>query len=291
MGRVRHNNGNGNLDAFFDQVKDIEEIIKNIQDNVVEIEAIHSRNLSNSTTQQAQENHRRLERITDKTSALMQDARKRIKAMDAQNRKMPPSSDLQIRKQRQAALAKKLVDSATDFQNVQVKYKGKYKQRMEREYRIVKPNATQQEIEAAVENPRGPIFAQEVISSQVGSARRALEEVQDRHEEIKKIERSIEELFQLFQDMQVLLDTQQDVISTIDTHVEQATAYVEQGSQQMSKAIIHRRNARRRSMYICLCCILILVILAIVLYFQRCAWLGVNCASSSSSSTTPSKTT
>lgn len=45
-----------------------------------------------------------------------------------------------------------------------------------------------------------------MLNSRIGSQRRVLQEVQDRHEEMRKMEQSIEELATLFMDLQNLLE-------------------------------------------------------------------------------------
>ena len=77
---------------------------------------------------------------------------------------------------------------------------------MEREIRIARPNATPEEIERAMDSRTGPVFAQEILSSRVQDQRRVLQEVQGRHEELRRIETSIDELVNLFQEMQLLID-------------------------------------------------------------------------------------
>jgi t-SNARE complex subunit (syntaxin) len=72
-----------------------------------------------------------------------------------------------------------------------------------------------------------------------------LAEAKVRHEDIKSIERSIDELVQLFQDMSLLLDTQQDFVNTIEVQADNAASYVEEGNKEVEKAIVYRKKARR----------------------------------------------
>ncbi len=66
-----------------------------------------------------------------------------------------------------------------------------------------------------------------------------------RHDDIQKIEQSIEELVQLFQDMSLLLDTQQELVNTIEAQVENTAVYVEEGSKQVGEAIEYRKKSRK----------------------------------------------
>jgi syntaxin 1B/2/3 len=72
---------------------------------------------------------------------------------------------------------------------------------------LARPDASPRDIERAVNDTNGgSAFAQEILNSRVGSQRRVLQEVQGRHEEMRKMESSIEELATLFMDLQVLLE-------------------------------------------------------------------------------------
>lgn len=75
---------------------------------------------------------------------------------------------------------------------VEQQYRQKYRQRQERQFRIVKPDATPQEVKAALDDDSGgQIFSQALLNSnRHGEARGALREVQERHEDIKRIEKT-----------------------------------------------------------------------------------------------------
>jgi t-SNARE complex subunit (syntaxin) len=116
------------------------------------------------------------------------------------------ANDVRIRISQHGALAKRFLDvmgeykvrrshSSNVFQDIQKKYQDRYKQRMQRQYRIVKPNATPSEIKQVLENKNeknAQIFAQQVVSSgQKTEAKRALQDIQDRHTDIIRLEKSI----------------------------------------------------------------------------------------------------
>ena len=98
------------------------------------------------------------------------------------------------------------MEAAQQYQQVQQQAKSAYRQQMTRQYAIARPGASREEIEAAVDGASGPIFQQEIMTSRVGEQRKALEAVRTRHDELLRIEQSITELFELFQEMQALLE-------------------------------------------------------------------------------------
>lgn len=77
---------------------------------------------------------------------------------------MPASSgDLPMRKTQHAALKKKFIETIQRYQDIERTYQQKYRQRVERQIKIVQPNATQDEIERVLDSDEPPqIFAQSV---------------------------------------------------------------------------------------------------------------------------------
>lgn len=67
----------------------------------------------------------------------------------------------------------------------------------------MKPDATPEEVKAVVnDDAGGQIFSQALLNSnRYGEAKSAYREVQERHEDIKKIEKTLTELAQLFNDV------------------------------------------------------------------------------------------
>lgn len=70
------------------------------------------------------------------------------------------------------------------------------------------PNATDDEVRQVVNNDQGgQIFTQAMMGNRYQEAQGAYREVQQRHEEVRRIERTIAELAQLFNDVRFIFDT------------------------------------------------------------------------------------
>lgn len=85
-------------------------------------------------------------------------------AIELSNARMPLSSgDLPMRKTQHAALKKKFIETIQRYQDIERTYQQKYRQRVERQIKIVQPNATQDEIERVLDSDEPTqIFAQSV---------------------------------------------------------------------------------------------------------------------------------
>jgi syntaxin 1A/syntaxin 1B/2/3 len=124
-----------------------------------------------------------------------------MKAMEADNKKagadnsrLDLTAEQRIRISQHSNVTKKFIEIVTEYQEIQTKYKLKYRDRLERQYKIVKPTATADEIDKALETGKdsSSLFAQQMLMGpQHAEAKRALYDIQERHQDMVKIERSI----------------------------------------------------------------------------------------------------
>jgi t-SNARE complex subunit (syntaxin) len=189
------------------------------------------------------------------------------KKAGAETGKRDLTSEQRIRLSQHANVTQKFIEIVQEYQDMQTKYKNKFKDRMERQYKIVKPNATTDEIEKAIESGAegGQLFAQQILMGpQHAEAKKALYDIQERHQDIIKLEKSILELHQLFLDMAVLVDAQGDMINQIENYVQSAADHTNKGVEEMKKAV-KLQKASRRKLFCILCMIIgIIIIISIV---------------------------
>ncbi|KAI0050921.1 t-SNARE [Auriscalpium vulgare] len=257
----------GNMDpmsAFYDEIASIQDEIRNFNDNVSRVSDLHSRSLNNMDDQAAQRNARQLEDLVAETSSLSTVLKRRIKALERQG---GSARDAQIKKQQTALLKSKFVEAIQNYQQVEQQYRQKYKQRMERQFKIVKPDASPEEVRAVVDDDQGgQIFSQALMSSnRYGESRAAYREVQERHADIQKIEKTLGELAQLFNDMSILVEQQDETINVIEAQAQEVEKDVEVGLGYTDTAVVSARGARRKRWICFFIFLVLLIIVAIVI--------------------------
>jgi syntaxin 1B/2/3 len=96
------------------------------------------------------------------TSKLTNSIRTSIKGLEGRA-KAARGGDQKTMVTQTEALKKKFRDGITRYQQVEKAYRDRTRQRMERQMRIVKPDASQSEIQAAIDDEQGgQIFSQAV---------------------------------------------------------------------------------------------------------------------------------
>jgi syntaxin 1B/2/3 len=179
------------------------------------------------------------------------------------------SADYQLRTSQKQNLVKKFMQSLTEYQSIQQSYQRQQQERARRQYLIVNPSATQAELTAVMDGAHsGPVFAQQLMASQqYGSAKRMMDDVQARHEEIVRLAQSIEQLQQLFLDMQTMVEMQDAHIMQVASHLNETAASTRNAAEEMQVAVKHKKTSikRRRVMICCLIILLITVACVIML--------------------------
>lgn len=90
-------------------------------------------------------------------------------------------------------------------------------------------------------------------------AKKQLDELKERHQDIIAIERSIQELHQMFLDMALIVDQQGELIDRVGEHVDSTAQYTEKAATTMEAAVASKRRGQRCKW------IIALVILAVLL--------------------------
>lgn len=241
MGRI--NQINGGLDTY-------EQLINNV-------DTYHKRLLAEVNEDQEMQLRRMLDDIVAQTGTLQYQLRNEIK--EVQREGLDDGS-----KQAQAENCRqRFLKAIQDYRIIESNYKEENKEQAMRQYMVVQPDATPDEVENAVSDVGGQqIFSQALLNAnRRGEAKTALAEVQARHQELLKLEKTMAELTQLFNDMEEMVVQQQEQVDTVDKNVDDAQGDVEQGVGHTNKAVTSARRARRNKWR----CIIIVIIIIIVI--------------------------
>ncbi|OLY85038.1 Protein SSO2 [Smittium mucronatum] len=152
------------------------------------------------------------------------------------------------RKGRHQVLAKSFSAFIQKYQDQKSQYKKNNEQRLARQFRIIKPDATEQEIEDAVSDENPQLFSSLILDSSKSrsyNAKKVLGEVEQRHTDILKTQKAITELSELFIQINSIINQQQGAIDSIESAVEDANVHIEVGTVEVEKAIVYRRKSRK----------------------------------------------
>lgn len=262
----------GYMAHFFNEVELSRLWIENMKEHIQLIKTLHSNLLSSPR----EDEHIKLEldartetvkqiakKVNNNLKALGKDIIQEEEELGANDR---PPVGLRIRKTQHATTLRLLIDAMTDFNAVQVDYKEKYEERIQRIISIAKAEISDEKFEELLEKGSyGSIFNGDIITDTL-EAKKALEDVQARHQELLKLEKSIMELKTLFVEMALLVEQQGDIINSIEHHVYRAGEAVSAAKVETKKAIIYQEKARWKKLVLLAILIIIVISVLVVIY-------------------------
>jgi len=263
------------MKEFFEEVNSIKGGMATIKTNIHSIEESYGQTLVAINVEQGQKHSEELERSIDSTNLAAADVRNKLKEMNEANKKLKEAergcAQGRIRINMHGSLTKKFLDLMAEYQEVQTKYKNKYRERVERQYKIVKPNATQDEIDEVLESGNsGQIFAQKILDTEKhAQAKDALAYIENKHKDILKLEQSIKELHQLFLEVAILVEAQGELIDQIEYNVSKSVAYTKQAVQELQAAKKSQKKSRKM-----MCCMIVIGLIIVIIIVAVGAGVG-----------------
>ncbi|KAK5704583.1 hypothetical protein LTR17_021779 [Elasticomyces elasticus] len=168
------------------------------------------------------------------------------------------------------ALDRRIRKAINTYQQTESQFRKEVQDQQRRQYLIVKPDASEAELDEATQGGADvQIFQQALLqSNKQGQSQSTLRNVQQRHDAIQQIERTLMELQELFQDLDRLVVEQEPMVEQIGQKTEETETHVAAANVHMGKAVNSARGARKKK-WICLgiCVGLVLLILIIVLAY------------------------
>lgn len=251
---------------FFSKVEQIKRNMDQIKKNMVGLEKKHGASLTAVSSSKSKREQDEIEDLMDQTTTLIKAVKEALKDLDKEGKehakKSKNDAEARTRQNMYNTLVKKFISVVQEYQEMQNKFKSKYRDRVGRQLKVVRPDATVDEINEMIESGGDQdIFKQQMLSeNSTQAARNALADIQDKHKDIMRLEQSIVELHQLFVDMSVLVETQGEMLDQIEYSVQQAHQYVDKGVKQLEKAKESQKNARKRMCCIACCCVIFMML-------------------------------
>ncbi|XP_075221119.1 syntaxin 1A isoform X2 [Lycorma delicatula] len=259
----------GFMDEFFAEVEEIREMIDKIQANVEEVKKKHSAILSAPQTdekvkQELEDLMADIKKTANKVRAKLKVIEQNIEQEEHTNKS---SADLRIRKTQHSTLSRKFVEVMTEYNRTQTDYRERCKGRIQRQLEITGRTTTNEELEEMLEQGNSAVFTQGIIM-ETQQAKQTLADIEARHADIIKLENSIRELHDMFMDMAMLVESQGELVDSIEHHVTSTGEVIMSAKDELILAEGYQKQAREKKILIIICIVVVLVILIVCLAFS-----------------------
>ena len=231
---------------ILNECREIDRGIDEIQQSLANLAALQQRSLDDPDSSANSQTNRQLDAISTDTMGMYRNFAGRIKSIKQNPESGSPKNSPQVGK-----IDRKLKKAIQDYQSMDSTFRKKLQEQMARQYRIVRPEASEAEVREAVEDTSNQqVFSQALLQSdRRGQSRAALSAVENRHAAIQKIESQMIELAELFQDMEALVVQQEAAVTNIEMKGEEVVENMDKGTQEIGVAVKSARNARKWKWY------------------------------------------
>ncbi|NXE44075.1 STX3 protein, partial [Ptilorrhoa leucosticta] len=237
------------------QIEETRQNIDKISENVEEAKKLYSIILSAPIPEQKTKDD--LEQLTAEIKKMANSVRNKLKSMERniEQDEARSSADLRIRKSQHSVLSRKFVDVMTKYNEAQVDFRERSKGRIQRQLEITGKNTTDEELEEMLESGNPSIFTSGIMDSQI--SKQALSEIEGRHKDIVRLESSIKELHDMFVDIAMLVENQ--------NNMDQSVGFVERAVADTKKAVKYQSEARRKLLILVAVAVLLLGTVALII--------------------------
>ncbi|XP_057507271.1 syntaxin-132-like isoform X2 [Actinidia eriantha] len=157
------------------------------------------------------------------------------------------------------SVTKKFRDLMIEFQTLRQRIQDEYREVVER--RVITVTGTrpdEETIDHLIETGNSEqIFQKAMQEMGRGQVMNTLEEIQERHDAVKELEKKLLDLHQIYLDMAVLVEAQGDILDNIESQVTNAVEHVNMGTDALQTAKSLQKKSRK--------CMMIAIILLLVI--------------------------
>lgn len=151
---------------------------------------------------------------------------------DAFGKAHPNSARSQIRNNLYQTQLRRFHQTVSEYNTVSSRFKEVMKDRTRRQLKMVDTSLSDEDIEKVISSGQSAQqFIQQVLISDDLAG--VVEDIEERHQGILKLERQVNEVFELFRDLAVLVDMQQESLDVISTNITQAKGYAEKAETEV----------------------------------------------------------
>ncbi|CAD6342686.1 unnamed protein product [Miscanthus lutarioriparius] len=218
------------LDRFFEDVEGVKEDLRGLEALHRRLQAAHEESKTAHDARAVKALRARMDADVDQVLLRAKAVKSKLEALDRANTASrrhpgcgPGSSTDRTRTSVVTGLGKKLKDLMDDFQGLRTRMAAEYKETVARRYYTVTGEAAAEgTVEALIASGQSETFLQKAIQEQAAGRGQVLDtvsEIQERHDAVVEVERSLRELHQVFLDMAALVEAQGHQLNDIESHV------------------------------------------------------------------------
>ncbi|PNS20372.1 Syntaxin-like protein psy1 [Sphaceloma murrayae] len=253
---------------FLARVEAAKADIRALTTQISSLATAHQRTLSSTDSSASSA----LEALTTETQVLNTRIKDQIKFLErdavASSRAGPAGSAGKGMKDSQVGQLKSSFRKQLDeFQREEAGYEKRYREQIARQYRIVNPEASEEEVREAADADWGSegVFQTALKTNRTATASTVLGAVRARHADIQRIERTLQDLQLLFQQLAEEVVLQDAQVTQTERQTEDVMQNTQAGNKELTKGVDSAKRARKLKWWCFWIVVVIVLVLALVL--------------------------
>ncbi|KAK4255362.1 hypothetical protein QN277_008370 [Acacia crassicarpa] len=264
------NNYDMGMDAFNKQIAEADKQVDKLSGLLKKLKAPNEESKAVTKASAMKAIKKKMEKDIDEVGKIARVVKAKIEAINKDNlaNRQKPGCEKgtgvdRARMNMTNSLTKRFKDLMTEFQTLRQRIQDEYREVVER--RVITVTGTRPDdetIDHLIETGSSEqIFQKAMLETGRGQVLNTVEEIQERHDAVKEIEKKLLDLHQIYLDVAVLVDAQGEILDNIESQVANATDHVRSGTDALHTAKSLQKRSRKCMM---IAIILLLVIAAIV---------------------------
>lgn len=270
------------MDAFNKQIQDVDKQVDKVSELLKKLKDANEESKSVTKASAMKAIKKRMEKDVDEVGKIARNVKAKLEAISKDNlanRQKPGcgkgTAVDRSRTNLTNAVTKKFRDLMMEFQTLRQRIQDEYREVVER--RVITVTGTrpdEETIDHLIETGNSEqIFQTAMQDMGRGQVLNTLEEIQERHDAVKELEKKLLDLYQVYLDMAVLVEAQGEILDNIESQVSNAVDHVQSGTTALQAAKKLQRNSRK---WMCIAIIILLVIVGIIVVGVIQPWKSKN---------------
>ncbi|CAI9560643.1 unnamed protein product [Staurois parvus] len=219
---------------FFETTRQIRESLQLLRSKVKDLEASQTTVLSQPLPEDSMKKD--LQSLREEIKVLSKDIRGKLQKIEVKDddEEVRGSVHKRMKKTQHGVLCQQFIEVINQCNVIQTQYKESNVKRIKRQLQITGHNVTDEQFDEMLESGQSDVFTCNLLKD-TQITKQALNEIESRHDEILKLEKSIVELHDMFMLLSMEVEAQGE---TIDNNIEKKyftfpPNYVEKGRKQL----------------------------------------------------------
>ncbi|XP_004287931.1 PREDICTED: putative syntaxin-131-like [Fragaria vesca subsp. vesca] len=258
------------MDSFNKQIQEVEKQVEKLSGLLKKLKDANEESKSVTKASAMKAIKKRMEKDIDEVGKIARGVKGKLEGISKDNlaNRQKPGCEKgtgvdRSRMNMTNSLTKKFREIMIEFQTLRQRIQDEYREVVER--RVITVTGTrpdEETIDNLIETGNSEQIFQKAVQEQGrGQVLNTLEEIQERHDTVKEIEKKLLDLHQIYLDMAVLVDAQGEVLDNIETQVTNAVDHVQSGTDALTTA----KSLQKKSRKCMIISIILLLIIALII--------------------------